>query len=766
MSKKTVTVELGGRTLTIETGWVAKQASGTVIVRYGDTVVMVPAVSLSKAKEGLDFFPLTINYTEKFYAGGKIPGGYFKREARPTDRETLISRLIDRPIRPLFPEGYFFETQIMPTVLSMEPDNEASGPAMIGASAALMVSDIPFRGPIAGCRVGRVNGQYIVNPTVQQKEESDIDVFLAASREAVVMVEAGADEVSEEDMVRAIEFGHKALIPVLDAQEQLVREAGKAKRDFTPAAPDSAVVKKVRDLASGPVKSAFAIREKQARYAALDGVKKLLKESFSAEELEAHGDTIFNELENVKSDLMRAAILNEKSRIDGRGLEDIRPITCEVGWLPRTHGSALFTRGETQAVVTATLGTELDEQRIDQYEGMVHKKFLLHYNFPPYSVGEVSNRLAAGRREIGHGALAERALQTVIPSYEEFPYVLRVVSEVTESNGSSSMATICGGTLSLMDAGVPIKAPVAGIAMGLIMDTASGKYAVLSDILGDEDHLGDMDFKVGGTEKGVTALQMDLKVTGITTQIMREALEQARKGRLHILKAMNSAIDKPRSELSKYAPRITSIHIPVDRIRDVIGPGGKVIREITARSGATINIDDSGRIDIASTDQAKTDMAIQMIRDLTREAEIGHMYLGKVRRVTEFGAFVEILPGKDGLVHISHLARHRVDRVEEVVQEGDEILVKVLDIEPGSGKVRLSHKEVMHLDPASVDFTKPAPPPPDDLYEGGDEERSSGERGGDRGGRGGDRGGRGGDRGGRGGDRGGRGGDRGGRGRR
>jgi len=766
MNKKTVTVDLGGRPLTIETGWVAKQASGAVIVRYGDTVVLVPAVSLTKMKENADFFPLTVNYVEKFYAGGKIPGGYFKREARPTDRETLISRLIDRPVRPLFPEGYYFETQIMPTVLSMEPDNEAAGAAMIGTSAALMVSDAPFRGPIGGVRVGRVNGQYVINPTVAQKEESDIDIFLAASREAVVMVEAGAKEASEEDMIRAIEFGHQALIPVLDAQEKLAKDVGVVKRTFEPALPDAAVVKKVRDAATPLVKKAFAIREKQARYASLDEAKKAVKALFTETELEEHGDTISNEIENVKSDLMRAAILNEKTRIDGRGLENIRPITCEVGWLPRTHGSALFTRGETQAIVTTTLGTELDEQRIDQYEGMVHKKFLLHYNFPPYSVGECSNRLATGRREIGHGALAERAIQSVVPSYEEFPYVMRVVSEVTESNGSSSMASICGGVLSLMDAGVPIKAPVAGIAMGLIWDTATKNYAVLSDILGDEDHLGDMDFKVGGTEKGITALQMDLKVTGITTQIMREALEQARKGRLHILAEMAKAIQKPRSELSKYAPRITSINIPVDKIRDIIGPGGKIIREITARSGATINIDDSGRIDIASTDQAKTDAAIQMIKDLTREAEIGFVYLGKVRRIADFGAFVEILPGKDGLVHISHLAKNRIDRVEDVVQEGDEILVKVLDVESGTGKVRLSHKEVMHLDPSTVDFTKPAPPPPADLYEGVSEEERQG--GGDRGGfRGGDRGGRGGDRGGfRGGDRGGRGGDRGGRGRR
>ncbi len=764
MNKKSVTVDLGGRPLIIETGWVAKQASGAVIIKYGDTVVLVPAVSLTKAKEGVDFFPLTVNYVEKFYAGGKIPGGYFKREARPTDRETLISRLIDRPVRPLFPEGYNFETQIMPTVLSMEPDNEASGAAMIGASAALMVSDAPFNGPIGGCRVGRVAGQYVINPTVQQRDESDIDIFLAASREAVVMVEAGAKEVSEDDMVGAIEFGHKALIPVLDAQIKLAKEIGVVKRVFEAAKPDAAVVKKVRDQVTPLVKKAFAIREKQQRYASLDEAKKAVKAAFTEAELEEHGDTISNEIENVKSDLMRASILNDKSRIDGRGLEDIRKITCEVGWLPRVHGSALFTRGETQAIVTTTLGTELDEQRIDQYEGMVRKKFLLHYNFPPYSVGECSNRLATGRREIGHGALAERAIQAVVPTYEEFPYVMRVVSEVTESNGSSSMASICGGVLSLMDAGVPIKAPVAGIAMGLIMDTATKKYAVLSDILGDEDHLGDMDFKVGGTEKGITALQMDLKVTGITTQIMREALEQARKGRLHILKAMTSAIDKPRSDLSKYAPRITSIHIPVDKIRDVIGPGGKIIREITARSGATINIDDSGRIDIASTDQAKTDAAIQMIKDLTREAEIGFLYMGKVRRVTDFGAFVEILPGKDGLVHISHLAKQRVDRVEDVVQEGDEILVKVLDVEAGTGKVRLSHKEVAHLDPATVDYTKPAPPPPDDLYEGvSEEERGGG--GGFGGGRGGDRGGRGGFGGGRGGDRGGRGGG-GGRGRR
>jgi len=686
-----VQAELGGRTVTISTGKMAKQASGAVVVRCGDTMVLVTAVATKTAKEGQDFFPLTVNYQEKAYAGGKIPGGFFKREGRPSDNETLTCRLIDRPIRPLFPENFLNDTQIMATVVSADKDNNPGILAMIGASAALEVSDIPFFGPIAGVQVGRVDGSFIANPTAEQLTQSDIDIIVAASNDAVIMVEGGAAEVPEEVMLEAVFFGHAAVQNVLSAQQELKKLAGVPKRANAEKVVDEELRTKVSALAYDKVREAVRIKSKQERHNRLDAITDEVLELLLAE-YEGRGKEIKGFLGDFEYELVREHIIKDGERIDGRDTRTIRPITTEVGLLPRAHGAALFTRGETQALVAATLGTSIDEQRIDSLYGESKKRFLLHYNFPPYSVGETSFRLAPGRREIGHGALAERALERVLPKHDDFPYTIRIVSDTLESNGSSSMATVCGGSMAMMDAGIPLAAPVAGIAMGLIKE--GDNVAILSDILGDEDHLGDMDFKVAGTTVGVTALQMDIKITGVTREIMQTALAQAREGRLFILGKMAETMSSPRAELSSYAPRITTIWIKSDKIRDVIGSGGKTIRSITESTGVTIDIEDSGKINIASNDKAACDRAIQMIRDLTAEAEEGKLYMGTVKKVMDFGAFVEIFPGTDGLVHISELDKERVKNVSDILKEGDRVLVKCIGIDK-QGKIKLSRKEAL-----------------------------------------------------------------------
>ncbi len=691
MEAKRFSVKVGERDLIIETGKVAKQADGSAWIRYGETVVLVTAVSMKERKEGIDFFPLTVDYQEKMFAAGRIPGGYFRREGRPTEKETLTSRLVDRSCRPLFPEGYGNETQVIASVLSMDLENEGDVLALTGASVALTLSDIPWGGPLAGIRVGRKNGQFIANPTLSERAECDLDVVMAASRDAIVMVEGGAKEVPESVMVEALLFGHKAALPVVEAQERMRAEIGKKKRAFDAPKNDEAFRAKVRALAWDRIAKAYAIGEKIERYAALSEVKKQifveLGEAVVGREKEAKGI-----LEDLKYEYMRGMIVNEGRRIAGRRHDEIRKISCEVGVLPRTHGSALFTRGETQAIVVTTLGTSDDEQRIEQLTGQSFKKFMLHYNFPPFSVGEAKPLRSAGRREIGHGALAERALRQVLPAEEKFPYTIRVVSDILESNGSSSMASVCGGCLALMDAGVPIQSPVAGIAMGLIKE--GEKVAILSDILGDEDHLGDMDFKVCGTKGGITSIQMDIKIAGVDQGILSRALEQARAGRVHILEKMLAALAEPRPEINQYAPRITTIKIRPERIKDVIGPGGKVIKDIIARTGCSINVEDDGSVSIASSNQQQVDQAIKMVKALTQDAEVGKVYLGTVRKIVEFGAFVEIFPGTDGLIHISELSDKRVKNVTDVLHEGDEVLVKCLSIDR-QGKIRLSRKEAL-----------------------------------------------------------------------
>lgn len=693
MLKKSV--KIGESELSIETGRLAKQADGSVVVRYGDTMLLVTAVS-AREKKDIDFLPLTVEYQEKLYSAGRIPGSFFKREGRLTEKETLTSRLIDRSCRPLFPEGYAYETQVIISVISSDPDNEGDIHGLTGASAALWVSDIPFNGPIAGVRVGRVGGQFVANPTAKQREQSDLDLVMAVSREAIVMVEGGAEEVSEADMVAALEFGRTAAKPALDLQDEMRAELKKQVRSYDkPAAIDEGLRTQVRALAMDGVKAGYAIKEKGARYEALSKAKKAavaaLKEKLGAEftpVVEKHAKQV---IEDLKYDHMRELTVNG-GRIGDRGHDVVRTITNEVGVLPRAHGSAVFTRGETQALVVATLGTSEDEQRLELLSGQAFKRFLLHYNFPPFSVNETKPLRGPGRREIGHGALAERALRNMLPAGENFPYTVRLVSEILESNGSSSMASVCGGTLALMDAGVPIKSPVAGIAMGLVKE--GEKIAILSDILGDEDHLGDMDFKVCGTSKGITSIQMDIKITGLTTEIMSRALEQARQGRVHILAEMAKTLDAPRKEISQFAPRITTIQIRPEFIKNVIGPGGKVIKDIIARTGAAINIEDTGRVDIASANGEAVKAAIAMIQALTREAEIGKIYTGTVRKIAEFGAFVELFPGTDGLIHISELSDKRVKAVSDVLSEGDEVLVKVVSIDK-TGKIRLSRKEAM-----------------------------------------------------------------------
>jgi len=696
------TAQVGGKQILLETGKVAKQAHGAVWVRMGDSIVLVTVVSASEKREGIDFFPLTVDYQEKLFAAGRVPGSFFRREGRLTERETLTSRIIDRSCRPLFPEGYANETQIIATVVSFDQENDTDVLALTGASAALQVSDVPFHGPIAGVRVGRVNGEFVANPTLAQRAESDLDLVMAASRDAIVMVEGGARELAEAVMVDALLFGQSAVKDLLDAQEALGRAAGgKGKRAFEAPKDDPELRARVKALAWEKVKEAFARNEKHDRYGRLSEVKKEIIQALRDEAggdqvrlaaLAAREKEIKGYYEDVKYEYMRGMITNEGRRIGGRGMADVRTITCEVGLLPRVHGSALFTRGETQALVATTLGTAEDEQRVEMLTGMVFKKFMLHYNFPPFSVGEAKFLRGPGRREIGHGALAERALRYVMPPEEKFPYTVRIVADITESNGSSSMASVCGGCLSLMDAGVPIHAPVAGIAMGLIKE--GGKIAILSDILGDEDHLGDMDFKVCGTAAGITSIQMDIKIGGVTREILERALGQARDGRQHILGEMLKSIQKPRTDISQYAPRITTIRIRPERIKDIIGPGGKTIKDITARTGTSINIEDDGSVSIASPSQEKVEEAIKMIRGLTQEAEVGKTYLGTVRKIAEFGAFVEIFPGTDGLIHISELSDKRVKNVTDVLSEGEEVLVKVISVDR-AGKIRLSRKEAL-----------------------------------------------------------------------
>mgnify|MGYP001309685480 CR=1 FL=1 len=691
MAHQKVTTDFNGQPLTIETGQVARQADGAVIVTYGETKVLCTVVSATKMREGQDFFPLTVNYQEKFYAAGKIPGSFFRRERGATERETLICRLIDRPMRPLFPKGYLFETQIMPTVISADLINDPDTLAMVAASAAVAVSDIPFEGPIAAVRVGRVDGAFVANPTLEQMEKSDIEIVVSGSKEAVMMVEGEADLISEDEMLDAIFFGHESLQPLIKLQEELAAKVGGEKREFIVAEPDSALEERITALAEGPMDKAVRIQTKQERYAAVDQVKADVQEAL-AEEFEGREDEISSIIGSLHKRIVRQMVVKDRVRIDGRDMATIRPITCETGFLPRAHGSALFTRGETQALVAATLGTAVDEQRMDNVQSMDFKKFLLHYNFPPFCVGETSMRLFPGRREIGHGYLAERSVAQILPKHDDFPYTIRIVSDILESNGSSSMASVCGSSLALMDAGVPVSDAVAGIAMGLIKE--GDDFAVLSDILGDEDHLGDMDFKVTGTASGVAALQMDIKITGVNKEIMKQALQQAREGRLHILGKMAEAIPEARPELSKYAPRITTVYVTKDQVRTVIGPGGKNIRGIIEATGCAIDIEDDGRVNIASSDGEAAKAAIKMIRNLTQEAEVGRLYEGEVKKIMEFGAFVEIFPGTDGLVHISELAKERVRAVTDVLNEGDKVLVKCIGIDK-QGKIKLSRKEAL-----------------------------------------------------------------------
>jgi len=683
-------LDWGGRRLVLETGKVARQAPGSVVVQYGDTIVLCTAVAASSAKPGIDFFPLTVNYQEKAFAAGKIPGGFFKREGRPSEKEVLTSRLIDRPIRPLFADGFRNETQVIATVLSHDLENNPDIPALIGASAALTISGLPFLGPIGAARVGYVDGKYVLNPREDEVEKSALDLIVAGTSEGVLMVESEAKELSEEVMLGAVVYGHEAMRPVIAAIIELAEKCAKEPWNL-PEQPAILIETKAKMRAAfdAELRDAYTETQKQLRYGRIGDVKEKALAQFVADELpkEAIG-SLFKDLE---SDIVRGSILKTGRRIDGRDTKTVRPITAEVGVLPRAHGSALFTRGETQALVVATLGTGEDEQIIDALEGEYREAFMLHYNFPPYSVGEVGRMGSPGRREIGHGKLAWRALRPLLPNKEQFPYTMRVVSEITESNGSSSMATVCGSSLSLMDAGVPLTRAVAGIAMGLIKEDDG--YAVLSDILGDEDHLGDMDFKVAGTSEGVTALQMDIKITSITPEIMKIALAQARDGRLHILGEMAKAIDHSREGVSQNAPRITVINIPKDKIREVIGSGGKVIREICEVTGAKIDIEDDGTIKVAAVDASASQAAIDWIRGIVAEPEIGVIYSGKVVKTVEFGAFVNFLGSRDGLVHISEMAPHRVKTVNDVVKVGDAVKVKVIGMDD-RGKVKLSMKAV------------------------------------------------------------------------
>ncbi|WP_273241992.1 polyribonucleotide nucleotidyltransferase [Hyphomonas atlantica corrig.] len=691
--KKSVSLEWAGRTLTIETGQVARQADGAVMVTYGDTSVLATAVYAKEAKPGQDFFPLTVNYQEKYYASGRIPGGYFKREGRPTEKETLTSRLIDRPIRPLFVKGFKHEVQVVLTAVSYDLENDPDILGMIGASAALVLSGAPFMGPIGAARVGYKDGEYIINPSVVELEESDLDLVVAGTADAVMMVESEAKELSEEVMLGAVVAGHDAMQPVIDAIIELAEQAAKEPFDFAPV-DNSDAVSAIQKLVGADLSAAYKITEKLQRQAAVGEARDKAKEALVGTEEEPGemtGETFKAAFKEAEAAVVRGDIIKTGKRIDGRDLDQVRPILAEAGFLPRTHGSSLFTRGETQAICVATLGTSDDEQFIDSLDGTRKERFLLHYNFPPYSVGETGRMGGAGRREIGHGKLAWRALQAVLPDHAEFPYTIRLVSEITESNGSSSMATVCGCSLAMMDAGVPVKRPVSGIAMGLILEGED--FAVLSDILGDEDHLGDMDFKVAGTEAGVTSLQMDIKVAGITKDIMEKALAQASGGRLHILGEMAKALDTSRDSLSDNAPQMEIIKVPTDKIRDVIGSGGKVIRGIVEESGAKVNIDDDGTVQVSALDKESINKALKMIKEIVAEPEVGEIYEGKVVGLKDFGIFVNFFGPKDGLVHVSQMANERVNHPKDMVKEGDTVWVKLMGFDD-RGKVRLSMKVV------------------------------------------------------------------------
>ncbi len=683
--------EIGGKTMSIQAGKVAKQASGSVVVQYGDTIVLVTTVSAHEERAS-SFLPLSVEYQEKIYAAGRIPGNYFRREiGRPSEKETLTARLIDRPIRPLFPKHYRYETQVIATVLSMDQENDPDTLAMIGASAALTISDIPFAGPIASVRVCRVDGQLKVNPAIPEWENSDINIIVAGSRNGVVMVEGGGDLVSEADMLEAIFFGHQAMQPLIDMQLKLKETNGIPKRPFAPPEKDETLVRRLEAEASARIKETLMIPEKVRRNTAMHNLKAEIVDELG-EEWTEHQEEVYEILGDLQKKISRDLILKEGRRIDGRRFDEVRPITCEVGILPRPHGSALFTRGETQVIGVLTLGSGQDEQRVETLSGEEFRPFMLHYNFPPYSVGEVKRMGGPSRRDIGHGGLSTRAIEKILPDKENFDYTIRLVSEVLESNGSSSMGTVCSCCLALMDGGVPIKAPVAGIAMGLVKD--EDQVVILSDILGDEDHTGDMDFKVAGTRDGITALQMDIKILELSKDVLEKALGQARAGRLHILDKMAEALEQPRKEISPFAPTISTIQVKPDKIREIIGPGGKVIRGIQSETGTSIEIDDSGLVKVAAFSKEEGDAAIKMIEDLIREPEVGAVYEGKVVKITDFGAFVQIMPGTDGLVHISQLANHRVTKVSDIVKEGDQLRVKVLEISR-DGKIRLSHKALL-----------------------------------------------------------------------
>jgi polyribonucleotide nucleotidyltransferase len=701
---------LGTRTLSIETGKLAKQADGAVVIRSGDTMVLVTACHAPTAREGINFLPLTVDYREYTYASGRIPGGFFKREGRPAEKEVLTSRLIDRPLRPLFPAGWSFETQIVALLISADTENDSDVLAITGASAALALSSIPFEKTIAAVRVGMLDGEYVINPTFPERKESKLDLTVAGSQDAIVMVEAGAREATEDEIVGALEAAHAAIRQIVGAIDDLKAECGTPKKTVATKAIGHEFYREVEEQVYVPLAEAMRMPDKLANYAGVDKVLEDLVASIPEGEVERRTDAkqIFKDL---KEKVLREEILERGQRLDGRRFDEIRPIWIEVGLLPRVHGSAVFTRGETQALVSATLGTDDDAQKVEMVDGEKYKRFMLHYNFPPFSVGEVKFLRGPGRREVGHGALAERALEPMLPSAEDFPYTVRIVSDILESNGSSSMASVCGGAMAMMDAGVPLKAPVAGVAMGLVIDDEKGKWAVLSDIAGAEDHYGDMDFKVTGTRDGITALQMDIKVAGITMDIMRKALEQARQGRFLILDKMAEALASPRENISAYAPRIVTIRIPTEKIRDVIGPGGKTIRSIIEKTGVKIDVEDDGRVNVASADESAAQQAITMIQELTATPELDKTYMGRVERITDFGAFIEIMPNVDGLLHVSEIANYRVKDVRDELKEGEQVMVKVINVDP-SGKVRLSRKALLGPD----EGTSPRNPRP--VHEG------------------------------------------------
>ncbi len=695
-----VEVDIDGKLISLEAGDLARQAGGAVIVRQGDTMLLVTATMAKQAREGIDFFPLTVDYREKTYAAGKIPGNFFRREARPGDIETLTCRLIDRPIRPLFPEGFKNETQVVALVISHDQVNAPDINAITGASAALMISDIPYENPIAGARISKVEGKLIFNPTYEETANSDLNLVMAGTTDGIVMVEAGAKEASEDDMMEALEFGHERIKKLIEIQIKLRELMGKEKLAFEPPQVDEELKNKIHENSAAKLGEAMQIAGKHERADAIKQIRENLNGALSDEEQQEKAGAIKEIFHDLEKDIVRNLVLDKQYRVDGRGLADVRPISIQVGYLPRVHGSAVFTRGETQALVTTTLGTSSDEQRIDSLEFKGSKSFFLHYNFPAFCTGEVKFLSGPGRREVGHGMLAERSLIPVLPDRDTYPYTIRIVSEILESNGSSSMASVCGGSLSMMDAGVPIKAPVAGIAMGMIKD--GDRVAILSDILGSEDHLGDMDFKVTGTKNGINALQMDIKIDGLDRDLMHKALEQAKEGRMHILGEMDKVLTEPRGEMSKYAPRIITINVPKDKIRDVIGPGGKVIRDIIDKTGVSIDINDDGVVSIASADEDSAQKAVEYVQNLVQEVEIGKIYLGKVKKIVDFGAFVEIFPGTDGLVHISQVCDRRIKNVSDEIQEGDEIKVKVIDVDQ-QGRVKLSRKEALRDAVPAVD---------------------------------------------------------------